>query len=269
MKKLSKSVLLLAMIPTLLSCSTNDIAGTYYFQLGKDNGTHFGVYLNLYNTYFSEADQTKNFDMSASFSFGENDPFDEKTWEALEVIKGEDGRYHIPGYYKLTDQKSPNGETILQFGLDIDTVWEDVAEVFEAYTGEDWPVEDKYKEDIKNSKIIDKIIYATYKDNMVYAYVPVSFEDLYYQLYWFGYDLQIKIDISEDVPFEIKVVELPEEKHHSFGTKATVDEITEINKTFEAEHQDVYIFDPSSPTLFKNVTSYRNCNSVQMGLMKK
>lgn len=59
----------------LMSCNTNSIAGVYGFQLGKESGTHFGLYLELKDSLFETTDPAlvdknyKNFDLGLSASF--------------------------------------------------------------------------------------------------------------------------------------------------------------------------------------------------------
>lgn len=298
--------LLGATLPLLLSCSTTNIAGTYSFQLGKETGTHFGIYLTLTNNQYGTPEENlKQFDLAASISSSQKGSFiPADIEEALEVIKKEDGRYHIPGYYQATGEVTPRGEARLIMGLDIDTVVDYVKQIYKALTEQDLDIPQSTIDLIKNSKIIDKIVYSTHKDDYVYCYVPVSFADIYYQLYWYGYDLQIKLlpdeepdpdpdpnalrvslkegeeqtdtgegegEDGEDIPLpiSIEVVELPDEKKHSFGQNPTKEDIDKINETFAAEHEGMVIIDTTSRTFIEPLTAYRAFNVIQMGLIKQ
>ena len=304
--KLKHLSLLGATLPLLLSCTPGDITGTYTFQLGKDTGTHFGIYLTLTNERYTKSEEDlKQFDLAASVSFTQEGSFiPENIEKALEVIKKEDGRYHLPGYYQLTNEVTSKGETRLRIGLDIDTIVEYTKEIYYVLTQEELNIPQETIDLIKNNKIIDKIVYASYKDDYVYAYVPVSFADIYYQLYWYGYDVQIKLlpdpepdpdpdpnplrittregeggegeggegeGGGSDIPFpiSINIVELPDEKKHSFGQKPTKEDIDKINETFAEEHEGMIIIDTSSRTFIEPLTTYRAFNCIQMGLVKQ
>ena len=300
--------LLGASLPLLLSCTPSNIAGTYTFQLGKETGTHFGIYLTLTNEQYGTPEENlKQFDLAASISSSQEGSFiPADLEEALEVIKKEDGRYHIPGYYQVTGEVTPKGETRLIMGLDIDVIIDYVKQIYKALMEKDLDIPQETIDLIKNSKVIDKIVYSSYKDDYVYCYVPVSFADIYYQLYWYGYDLQIKLlpdpepepDPNQDpnplrvslkegeestdtgegegegegdnpFPISIEVVELPDEKKHSFGQNPTKEDIDKINETFAAEHEGMVIIDTTSRTFVEPLTSYRAFNVIQMGLIKQ
>ena len=80
-------------------------------------------------------------------------------------------------------------------------------------------------------------------------YIPVSFDDVYYQLYWYGKDIKINIE-----QFDISIVDVTP---HDLGTHPKAEEIEAINKTFETEHQGCLI------------STFRDFNQVKMGLIKK
>lgn len=57
MRKLKRTPILLAAIASLLtSCGSKSIAGQYGFQLGKANGTHFGIFINLKDEKYKTSD---------------------------------------------------------------------------------------------------------------------------------------------------------------------------------------------------------------------
>ena len=108
MKRLAKTPFLLLAISSLLTaCSQKSIAGTYGFQLGKEKGTHFGIYLNLSDKKFKDEEHPE-IDAKAkkcSFSFSANlDGDSSELAELLNSIKAilnQEGkkRVTIPGYY--------------------------------------------------------------------------------------------------------------------------------------------------------------------------
>ena len=70
--KFKKLLLLGMMLPLATSCGFNgDISGTYGFQLGKETGTHFGLFLALSNDPYlpAEGDQTVYEDGLKKFNF--------------------------------------------------------------------------------------------------------------------------------------------------------------------------------------------------------
>lgn len=253
MKLTKKALLLTSMIPLLASCSTSSIAGTYYFQMGKEQGTHFGVYLYLTDeAYIPEEGEDignesfKKFTFDASFQF----PTEEEgsASEAIESIL----KYFpngIPGYYRLTDEKNPKGEQRIKVGINYHDVYDTFKQIYKDTAGEDFPVEEEELETLNNSAVIQSLLYTTYKDSTVNMYIPVSFDDVYYQLYWYGKDVKINIE-----QFEINIVDVTP---HDLGTHPKAEEIEAINKTFETEHQGCMI------------TTFRDFNQVKMGLIKK
>ncbi len=241
------------MIPLLVSCGTSSIAGTYYFQLGKEQGTHFGVYLYLTDeAYIPEQNEDigdesfKKFTFDASVQFPNTE--EGSTAEAIENILKyfPDG---IPGYYRLTDEKNSKGESRIKVGINYHDVYDTFKQVYKDITGEDFPIEEETLELLNNSMIVQSLLYTTYKDNTVNMYIPVSIDDVYYQLYWYGVDIQVNLE-----QFDIKVVDVTK---HDLGTHPKPEEVKAINADFATTHQGCVF------------TSFRDFNQVKMGLMKK
>ena len=241
------------MIPLLASCGTSSIAGTYYFQLGKEQGTHFGVYLYLTDeAYVPGQDEDigdesfKKFTFDASVQF----PIEEEgsASEAIENIL----KYFpngIPGYYRLTDEKNSKGEARIKVGLNYHDVYDAFKQMYKDTTGEELPVDEETLEELNNSTLVQSLLYTTYKDNTVNMYIPVSIDDVYYQLYWYGKDVRINFE-----QFEIEIVDVTA---HALGTHPKPEEVEQINQTFAQEHQGCMF------------TSFRDFNQVKMGLIKK
>ena len=80
-------------------------------------------------------------------------------------------------------------------------------------------------------------------------YIPVSLDDAYYQLYWYGTD--IRIDIAN---FEFDIVDV---EPHPLGSHPTKEEIEAMQEQFKADHEGC---------MFK---TYRDFNQVTLGLIKK
>lgn len=263
--KLKKIFLVSSIIPLLASCNTSDISGMYVFQLGKDTGTHIGAFLNLKNTEYKPADGTneegyKNFDLAVSFQMNTGDEeseFSKEIQDFLETIKDEiDGQSKIPGYYKRSGEVTKTGEERIIMGVDFVSLVDKSAEYIKKQLGDDFDI-DTIKtavSDLNNEGVLQSLLYATYKEETMNFYIPVSVEDAYYQVYWYGYDVQVKIQLEEVIPFDINVVEV---EKHSFGTHPTKEEIAKINETFKQTHEDMFI------------TTFRDYNSLKLGLSKR
>ena len=217
MKLIKKALLFTSMIPMLLSCGNSSIAGTYYFQLGKEQGTHFGVYLHLTDEAYIPDDNEnlggesfKKFDLDIHVHFPEAD--DSVAEETIDNILGyfPNG---IPGYYRLTDEKNQHGEQRIKVGIDFHDVYGTIAEMYKEQTGEDIPFTEEDLQELNDTQVVQSLLYTTYKDSTVNMYIPVSGDDVYYQLYWYGKD--IKIDL-QNISFDVVDVEA-----HPIGTQPT------------------------------------------------
>lgn len=309
MKLFKKTALTLGMIPFLASCGTKSIAGVYGFQMGKENGTHFGLFLKLtdetYNpmtpnegsgtTYDFEGYKKMTFSFNVSFPKG--DAGSEQSSEAivdssiLNIFKDKDGNFSLNGYYKLLEGQVIKGETRLAVGLDFAYILSKVAEIYEKEMGE--KMDDDLKsifDTLDNPDLIQSIVFTTYKDNTVNGYVPVSIDDAYYQLYWYGYDIQIKVNDPElkriidmsrstpkrdpepttdpgtdpepepepaESPVEINIVQNKEWQKAHIGTHPTAAEIATMAEEFKETHAD-FVF-----------TELRDFYQLKLGLLKK
>ena len=64
MKLKTTTVLLFTTALLLSACNKKSIAGIYGFQMGKEKGTHFGIFLKLtdkYITLSSQPEETKKY----------------------------------------------------------------------------------------------------------------------------------------------------------------------------------------------------------------
>lgn len=258
---IKKVFVLASIVPMLMACNKQSIAGTYGFRMGKENGTHFGVYLNLKDEKYEHPtiDDYKKFLFTMSVSFPSGDDSSEESEQELQQIldnfKDENGNVGIPGYYRLTDQKDRSGATILKLGVDFNYVLSKFDSLYEEQTGEEAPeIPQETINEINDTKLIESLLYATYKTNEVDIYVPVSIEDAYYQLYWYGVDVVFKLDTGNpDEPFSLDILDVPA---HEFGSHPTKEQIAEINKTFADDHSGAF------------VTTFRDYNALQLGLQR-
>ncbi len=254
MRLMKKAILFASLIPALCSCSTSSIAGTYGFQLGKETGTHFGVYLKMTDKAYvpsnpDEAtdEQFKQFNMTVTVKT----PIESEMMTDIDRFLSyfKDG---LPGYYRLTNEKNDKQEQRVKVGFDFESMLTTIKAAYETETGESFPVADDDLNDLNDSKLIQSLLYVTYKEDKLNFYVPVSLADVYYQLYWYGIDIKMSLD-----DFEIVDV-----TPHPVGSKPTKEEIAVINETFEADHEGCFFFTEA-------LNQYRCFNQVTLGLVKK
>ena len=97
--------------------------------------------------------------------------------------------------------------------------------------------------------MVSKLSLEPCKNRNVEISIPVSIDDVYYQLYWYGKDVRINFE-----QFEVEIVDVTA---HDLGTHPKPEEVEQINQTFAQEHQGCMF------------TSFRDFNQVKMGLIKK
>lgn len=292
MKKKGLSLIVASM--ALASCGNSSIAGTYAFQLGRDGGTHFGIFLYLTDNLFK---QTSNKSFSISFDLGGNnmsalgfdtdDPFAKNVLDEFTV----NGNLALDGYYSRSGRKDKNGGEILTFGLDFKEIYEKLDRAYEKTYTEELPVDEESFVNLFKEGIISQLLYASYTTETVNVYIPVSIEDAYYQLYWYGYDVKIKslpsIFTDDTTPNPLRttrdgeggeggqsgeggdptfddfivIEEMPWLGKHELGShvtdKAYIDTYEQMKKDFEDTHKE-YL-----------VKTFRDYHALGMGLIKK
>lgn len=256
--KIKKVLTLTCMIPLLASCANKSIAGKYAFQMGREKGTHFGLFLNLFDEAYNgeakvEDGKKMTFAFNASFPAGDSEETQESINSILDFFKDpETGDFTLNGYYKTNNEANEKGEPRLVIGFDFIYILQSSSEVYESITGQEISQEAKDMLAILNNDgLIQSLLIATYGKEEVNAYIPVSIEDVYYQLYWYGYDIKVTMQ-GED--FNIDLVEVTK---HAFGTTPTKEDVDEINKTFAADHEGTQF------------TTYRAFNQLKLTMIKK
>lgn len=193
--------------PLLVSCSGNSYYGEYSFQMGKTKDTHIAVSLELTKERYIN---TEGVDSGEKFSLS----FDMKTSDV------EDGFASIlkeitpiTGYYSIDNKVKIDGASRLNIGINI--------------LGEyDIPKD-----------ITDAIFIANISSSAVTFYLPVSMEDLRYQLYWYGWDLSgenIAAAIQDDTDIEDPIAS--PDGPHSLDVHPTKEEIDAINEHYKDSH---------------------------------
>ena len=254
--KTKKILTLGCLLPLITSCGKNPVVGTYAFQMGKEKGTHFGLYLDLSNDDFTEIEKIvgykkMNFSFNASFPEGDSEEMVQVISTFLGFLKDENSKdYTVEGYYQVTDEKNKSGEKRMKVGFSFDYLLDTVLELYKSIKGSDM---DEDQQDIIDTfndiSLIESVIYTTYATNEVNMYVPVSMEDLYYQLYWYGYDIKIN-----EETYDVNIANVTP---HDAGTIPTADDVAEINKTFIVDHVGM------------KFTTYRAFNVLKLTLIKK
>ena len=280
--KIKKFLLLFPVIGLATSCNTNSIAGTYAFQMGKDNGTHFGIFLKLKDKHYefnestpvSEEVKTKAKQFAFTFTIGTNTKEGESS--ALDFISSildtlaKEKLDLINGYYYY-GRTLKDEEREIKLGVETIMMKELAKSIVKAL---DLP-EELDLDDIIDSipdftpEQIEKVLFTTYTTNIVTCYIPVSINDLFYQLYWYGYDLNV--DENDEVVINELVIPEEEKAYRLPGMHPSSTDVEKINLTFASDHAKLQekIDSLGFPNDLLNLSKYRDFNTVAMGLAKK
>ena len=210
----NKILLPLLSVPLLLaSCQGQGYVGTYSFMMGKSKGSHMGATMVLTKEEMKDSDGEvlgKKFTMSLDANLGSAITDDsENEMASLYTIIG-DG-LDVDGFYNI-------GKTIekekkqLKIGFNLTALEEVIGTGF-----------------VIESEDLEKIFYSEIDSKCIYLYIPVSLDDLLFQLYWYGIDFYY--DSSDEM--HLRITEGKET-----GTHPTKEEVDEINKTYPAEHKN-------------------------------
>ena len=265
---MKKKIVAALMFPLLLcSCSANNYTGIYSFQLGKVDGTHMYAKLNLTDVDFidekaKEDDPVKKYyileismnmgldssiiDIIANVLPKPSDPTDQS---GTDIIADEDDTViAVGGYYYIADPVKDGGH---EMRLNIELDFNSMIQVDESDEEEEKEENsDDYIIDIPDH-LIESVVYATVYESEVKLAIPVSLEDLFYQLYWYGYDFN-----SETYEIVLEPVD-----GHPFGSHPTADEIQAIN---DAGFPDTHV----NPFTGEKMV-FRDYNTVHLGLTKE
>lgn len=210
----------------LIGCVGNDYTGTYVFQMGKSKGTHLGASLELTKEVFDTTNPNRGnkFVFTIDISSSESSP--DSMLSILNNINP------LTGFYKIDTENKIYNENSLDIGITVLGEYE------------------------LPQELTDLIFSANITSSAVTFYIPVSVNDLMYQLYWYGYDLNIQ-KIIEDYtsgtePSESSVA--TPEGTHPRGTHPTQEDIDTINAHYPDEH---------------NGNLYRDFHVLKLGLTKE
>ena len=251
-------IILFTSVLLLASCAKKSIAGIYGFQMGKEKGTHFGLFLQLTDKYItldSQPEETKKYkEGEFSFSYksgetpegeeGEEDSFDVMTFLG-KLFKQEGDIIKVPCYY-YKGEKIPNtDQTELKIGVDFSFLQDVVDETTK---------DDDSVFPVLEPELIEMIVYTTYGNDVVTMNIPVAQEDAIFQLYWYGFDIYMdgtEVKINYDL------------EGHDPGTHPTEDDVAEINKTYGDQHKAI------GEMFGIDLSTYRDFYTLAMGLVKQ
>ena len=287
-----KSLLLATALTSLAltGCGQQTHHGTYQFQMGKANGAHIGIYMDLTKESIEvPVEEEKKEQMEkfvVKFSLPESVSTDEASLVGGLLTYFADGLY---GGYKIEDVPNEEADRLVLYPIiDISGLAEQVKEAEQGDTSSDpessssapsssesssSPSESSSSEESSSSgesssseapspivipsEYIDSIMIAKYYKDSVSVTVPVSLTDLMFQLYWYGHDL---FDILEEYPV----------KEHELGTHPTKEEVEEINKTYNSPDRLIKHCDLDALIKYKVLkeVAYRDFNQLTMSLKK-
>ncbi len=223
---MKKRILPLTLLfPLLTACGAADYSGKYIFQLGKDKETHIGIYLELTNTLFSETEPDKGNKYTLQIDMTTDG---ESQSSILSMLND----FTVEGYYSIKDKRHIRGDTVLSIGID-------------------------FLGDIEiPAELTTYIFAATINQKQVNFIVPVSIEDLNYQLYWYGFDITMEkigeataagddIDMSKIINYDAI---------HAVGSHPTQEQVDKINETYPDTHEG---------------KKFRDYHTLSMGLLKQ
>lgn len=282
-----KKIKILFLLPALVLCSCgakkNKYAGTYQFRMGKTDENHMEVTATITDEEDSKVKGYKIMNVTADLG----DEFDPK--QLLDQLEGVtatlesyfdvddintligalrtelDGLVNIPLYYKVTDYSLETHGYRLEIGTHF------VADLFETIEQKQ-PSLSGLLSSLKSFTIgtgfVDKNLYlkpeiskyffnAFINKKALTFQIPVSLDDLKYQMFWYGMDYEGLIlhpDVEMDKGY---VASMPgEQGEKRFGThpkltkennKVVKDEVAEVNGAFEYQFSKSPLFANDTP----------------------
>ena len=244
----------------LTSCGTSGYYNTYQFQMGKQNGSHIGIYMDLTKDLIpiKFEEETKNmekFRLSLSIpSTGSSSSEDEGETSLIGGLltyfaDGLEGGYEIKYSEELENQELTLVPVLDVQGL-IDQITGGSSEEGSSSSEPSSSHEDFYVP----SDVVKDIMIATYSKDSISITIPVSLTDLMYQLYWYGFDI-----FNPEAELEV----------HKHGSHPTAEDVAKINETFNSESLIPHV-DLDALVKYKafKTVNYRDFNQMTMTLKK-
>ena len=262
-----KRLKMLSLVPALClcSCSQSTPYGLYEFRLGKTDGAHFGVSVELLEEANPDHEGAKKMYLDADFGsdFNIETVIDEYSSdipyladivkELAKAIIPEDGRFE--GYYTLTNINTNYG-TRVKIGSDF--IIKTLVEKYPALAD----LEDLY--DISTPEIIEMVLCTYLNSKQITFQIPVSLVDVQQQLAWYGYlfDLEgerVLVDLNPDLLPGLKGDERigthPEVVKDKQGN-VIADQVAQVNSAFEFEFSHTYLYQKDELGLLEPVGSF-------------
>lgn len=248
-----KKIKLIYLLPALClsSCSGFSPSGVYEFRLGKTDGAHFGISVNLkddaYTRYEGTKEMSLTLDLGSDFSiekiaeeYKEEYPLLEPIiTKAISMIP-EDKT--LPGYYSLTDLKHPTYGTRVKIGSDYlaDKIYQEFPEIQEYVDINEFT----------SPEMVEKIACAYVNEKQFTLQIPVSTDDVIQQLAWYGLYIDTE---GAALMTNFDLDRLPGEKGEArYGThpaktkdekgNVVADEVDMMNEEFEFEFSHTYLY---------------------------
>ena len=223
--KMKKMLAMFTLLPLLMGCNGDPYVGKYLFQMGKTKDTHIGASLELKSELYDSADESKG----KKFDFS----IDVKS-EALEDMSELLGDISsLSGSYSVDNERQVYGASML---------------IMNIYIIEEYSIP---------TELTNLLFVANITSSAVTFYIPVSFNDLSLQLYWYGYDLSSLMN-DDGTPKEGGDEDdfIPPSPHgeHEIGTHPTKEDIDKINETYPSSHDG---------------TKFRDYHILKLGLIKQ
>ena len=188
----------------LSSCgNSNPYVGTYSFQMGKDDGTHMGISMELTDEDHnaSKPELGKTFEITIKASM-------------FETFSGEDVK--IAGGYTIGDQLTKDAKLVnLNYDFLTDS-WTLLSALLGVEVAAD-----------QTGDYLQKLITTSVTKKAFNLIIPVSMNDLALQLYWYGIDINHKSGEAKCTP-----------EAHPLHSHPTKEQIEEISKTYNGHHTD-------------------------------
>lgn len=265
-----KKLKLLTLIPCmcLSACSKNTIYGEYEFRLGKTDGSHLGLSVELTDEANDKHEDMSNLvlraDLGSDFSiekmveeYSEEYPFIKELLEPFINVLPEERA--IKGYYHVTDIQNEKYGYRVKIGSD------DLTELFKKV----FPEIPDIGEDISvltTPEMIEMIACAYIGKNQFTIQIPVSTEDVQQQLAWYGYlidfegaSLLTRLDENKlpgpkgEERFGVHPAVIKDEKGSVVSREADI-----MNEKFEFEFSHTYLYqeNPEDPLVRVPVGSF-------------
>jgi len=268
---------LLSIIPALClaSCSKNSFIGVYEFRLGKTDGAHFGLSVELKEDAYQSVEGMKQMQMVADLGddlnfdeddFEDSDSFiNAKTiikafWDLIPEDEKENNKITVDGYYQLLPNVvNEKYGTRVKIGSDflqnlVKTSYPDIAEMIDISS-------------IITPERIELAACAYVDQKQFTLQIPVSMEDLQQQLAWYG--ILFDLEALNDLNFSRIIINLDQDKlpntkrgedrigsHPIQDESKGLHEVSDMNQVYEFDFSHTYLYQKDELDVYEPVGSF-------------